>query len=217
MKKFLFDTHNFDKKDEAPPAPTFSEEQMEDARKDAHAQGKSAAREEAKNAVEQDIARILEKIGADTATLAATEDQRNLALQKQAVQLALQIVHKILPRFAADNALNEIEGVILSALDTRRDEPRIAVTVPTQFLEHLRPRIDAIAIERGFAGKVILLADDAMSASDCRIEWADGGVERLYERLYSQIEAACAETIAGIDKTLEKKDPAQPQEGEPEQ
>jgi hypothetical protein len=43
-----------------------------------------------------------------------------------------------------------------------------------------------------------------MSPSDVRVEWADGGAERLYERLYAQIELEFAKAIAGMQETLNR-------------
>ena len=40
----------------------------------------------------------------------------------------------------------------------------------------------------GFRGKVVLLADDGLGASDCRLEWADGGAERKLERIWNEVE-----------------------------
>jgi len=85
----------------------------------------------------------------------------------------------------------------------RKDEQRIAVMLPPQHLETLKERIDRIALERGFAGKLILIADDGLGPSDCRVEWADGGAERLYERLFAQIEMEFAKAIAVMQKTIE--------------
>ena len=73
--------------------------------------------------------------------------------------------------------------------------------VPTMHLDALKNRMDDLALERGFAGKLILIADDTMEASDCRVEWADGGAERLYERLFAQIENEFAKSMSAIQTT----------------
>ncbi|HEX2752598.1 MAG TPA: flagellar assembly protein FliH, partial [Alphaproteobacteria bacterium] len=99
----------------------------------------------------------------------------------------------------------EIERVIIENLEVRKDEPRIAVMVPTEHLEILKARVDDMALQRGFAGKLILIADDAMGPSDCRVEWADGGAERLYASLFAQIEGEFAKTFAAMRTTLDGK------------
>jgi flagellar assembly protein FliH len=202
MKKFLFDTNNFDKTQTEPSKPVFSEEQMALAR----AQGKAEGLAEAREAQEAQIAALLEKTAAQAARLVADEERREIEKCIAAVSLAMRVAHKLLPQFAQKYALGEIERIILESLDVRRDEPRVAVMVPTQHLEALKGRVDALALEKGFAGKLILLADDHLGPSDCRVEWADGGAERLYERLFSQIEGEFAKSIAGMNTVLNNED-----------
>ena len=98
--------------------------------------------------------------------------------------------------------LPEIENVVVKAIEIRQDEPRIVVTVHSAHLEALKTRIDAIALEKGYAGKVILIADDNLPSTDCRVEWSDGGVERLYESLFAQIENEFTKSIACMDSSI---------------
>ena len=35
---------------------------------------------------------------------------------------------------------------------------------------------------------MVLLSDDGLGISDCRIEWADGGAERNVERIWKDVE-----------------------------
>jgi flagellar assembly protein FliH len=41
-----------------------------------------------------------------------------------------------------------------------------------------REKIDEIARGHGFAGRLVVLGEPNIAAGDCRIEWADGGVNR---------------------------------------
>jgi flagellar assembly protein FliH len=207
MKKFLFDTNNFDKqKQDKPVEPVYSAAQLQQAAQEAHALGRAEAAAEAKQAQEEVIAAALKHIGVAAEALAKNEDRREIEKDAAAVTLAMKVAHKLMPQFAQKYALPEIERAILDSLDARRDEPRIAVMVPTQHLEALAARIDALALEKGFAGKMILIADDHLKPSDCRVEWADGGAERLYDRLYLQIETEFAKAIAGMNIQLAEED-----------
>jgi len=201
MKKFLFDTNNFDKAQDL-PAPVYTDEQLQLARTQGYAQGKSEGFTEARQQQEEQIAAALMKMAALTEKLAGEEDRREIEKCLSAVSLTMRVAHKLLPQFAQKYALGEIERVISESIEVRRDEPRIAVIVPTAHLEALKPRVDPLSSEKGFAGKIILLADDGLAPSDCRVEWADGGAERLYERLFSQIENEFAKAIAGMNTVL---------------
>jgi flagellar assembly protein FliH len=213
MKKFLFDTIDFDAPEVSPEelGPSFNQDDMETARKDAlamgdargYARGRSEAEVAAQEAVEEKLRLLLESLSIGIGRLAAAEDRREMEKCIDAARLALHVVHKLMPQLAATHGLPEVERVISAAIDARREEPRLAVTVPTALLAPLRERVDLMAQERGFAGKVILLADDAMAPSDCRVEWADGGTERILSRLMMHIEGEFSRALSGMQSAAE--------------
>ena len=61
---------------------------------------------------------------------------------------------------------------------------------PDALIDSLQSNIDRIAASCGFTGKVALFGDPAMAATDCRVEWADGGAERSFEATWQEIENA---------------------------
>ena len=42
--------------------------------------------------------------------------------------------------------------------------------------EAAREKIERLAKQSGFEGRLVILAEPAIATGDCRIEWADGGV-----------------------------------------
>jgi flagellar assembly protein FliH len=42
----------------------------------------------------------------------------------------------------------------------------------------VREKIDDIARAQGFGGRLVVLGEPGIAVGDCRIEWADGGVNR---------------------------------------
>jgi flagellar assembly protein FliH len=52
------------------------------------------------------------------------------------------------------------------------------------------------AYAAGFDGKLVLLGDDEMALTDCRVDWPDGGTERNLDRLWRDIDDAIARTLA---------------------
>ncbi len=210
VKKFLFDGNNFDASVKLDPTkPVYTEDQARQMREAAAQQARNDALAEAKSSQEAQMAKMLEHISALILNLSGQEEQRELARMADATRLALRIAHKLMPGLVEKFGLGEIERVVLECLETRKDEPRIAVIVPTAHLESLRARIDQVAIEKGYAGKMILIADDQMGASNCRVEWADGGAERAYEKLYAQIESEFTKTITAIDQAQPAPSPHQ--------
>jgi len=202
VKKFMFDKNNFDRS--KPDAVVYSEEQLLAAKNQSLALGKAEGVKDTKQKQEELITQLLQKALVQTEKMAKNEDRREVEKCADAVKLAMQVVHKLLPAFSHQYAIAEIERVISQSIEARRDEARIAVIVPTAHLEALKTRIDALTTDKSYAGKVILIADDALPATDCRVEWADGGAERLYERLFSQIDNEFTKAIAGTEMVLEQ-------------
>ena len=204
VKKFMFDTHDFDRVKPEEAKPSFTEEQLILAKMQAQAQGKAEGLKEARANQDEQVMKCLQAIGSACEKLVAAEDRREVEQLIAATKLSMQVAHKLLPQFAQRFSLQEIERVILASIETRREEPRIAITLPTVHLEALKGRIDALAMEKSYGGKIILLADDNLAQTDVRVEWADGGAERLYERLFSQVESEFAKAIAGMQASIKE-------------
>jgi flagellar assembly protein FliH len=56
--------------------------------------------------------------------------------------------------------------------------PHIAVRVNEGLYAAAREKVDDIARAHGFAGRLVVLGEPNIAVGDCRIEWADGGVNR---------------------------------------
>jgi len=198
-KKYMFDV-SFDhvgvKPVAAPPPPPPVEEapkvslaELEDARQAALAEGHRLALAEAQAAVSTRAAAAIEKLVAGIGPLLAGEEARGIERERQAIAALRVIIAKALPALAAREQLGEIEALAKKCLVDAFDEPRIVLRVANDLYEPIRDRLDAIAAASGYAGRIVLLADDALSGGDARIEWADGGVER---KLAEQLGAADA-------------------------
>ena len=74
---------------------------------------------------------------------------------------------------------------------------RYEVRVPDALIDDLKRRIDDIATDSGYAGRVVLIPDPAMSGNDCRLEWVDGGAVRSVDTILNDIET-------GIVRILQK-------------
>ena len=88
--------------------------------------------------------------------------------------------------------------MLVDCLHRVLDEPRIVFRVADDLLDNLSGRIDAMARQAGFHGKVVLLADSGLGASDCRIEWADGGAERDMTRFWAEIDETAKRAVATL-------------------
>ena len=182
VRKFMFD-RSFDDAAIVHRAPErkpvlMKPEQIDALKKESYdagfAAGKAAGLDE-QTAQQTDV---LKSIDQNTAALIKNI---NTIAQEQAEQtrsLALAIAKKILPTFMSQNGLQEIEALVTETIREMAREPRMVVRVHESEFDALNEKIQAIATQRAFPGKIVILADAEIASGDCRIEWADGGVER---------------------------------------
>jgi flagellar assembly protein FliH len=183
----------------APPPPMFTEAEMQGAcdiaRRKGEEAGMARGRNEAVAAFDKQVAATLGTIAQQTAAIA-----KNIAAEAQAagksVDLALAIVRKLHPALVERQGLAEIESVLVQCLESLKQEPRLVAYVHSVRLDALQERLTQLSATSGFDGRVVLIGDDAMGESDCRVEWADGGVEREAGRIWRAIEEALARYIA---------------------
>lgn len=190
--KYLFDT-SFDVTDpaaEQQPDPTFSVEELEAARQAAHAEGLALGAEQARQGLEQLSAQTLETIGQSLARLHEAQARSSEQVHRNAIQIAVTVVRKLYPTLESRQRLTEIEAMVDQCLREILKEPRVVIRLHEALLEPLQPRLQAVADGNGFEGQLVMLTDATVQQGDCRIEWADGGAERLGERIWDEIDAA---------------------------
>jgi flagellar assembly protein FliH len=74
--------------------------------------------------------------------------------------------------------MEAIEGVARRIFDDLRGQPHVAVRVGEALVEPAKAKMAAIARERGFEGRLIIMGEPEIAPGDVRIEWADGGIVR---------------------------------------
>lgn len=187
----------------APPPPMFTEAEMQGAcdiaRRKGEEAGAARGRTEALTAFDKQVAATLSAIAQQTAAIGKTIAAEAQAAGKS-VDLALAIVRKLHPALVQRQGLAEIETVLSQCLESLKQEPRLVAYVASARLDALQERLTQLSAASGFEGRVVLIGDDAMGESDCRVEWADGGVERDAGRILRAVEDALARYIAVEDR-----------------
>jgi flagellar assembly protein FliH len=177
-----------------PEAPSFNEEELaaacDQARKQGDKEGHKRGLVEGQQRLEAQITAALSTISAQLTLAVRAATEAPVEITQAATELALAILRKMHPALSAKRGLDEVEAVLASCLEQLKKEPRLVAYVPNDLLDPLNERVSTISAARGFEGRVVLIGDPELADSDCRIEWADGGLERDTRRLWSDIEAA---------------------------
>jgi flagellar assembly protein FliH len=178
-----------------PPEPPVSRAEFEAARGAAFAEGRKSGLAEAALSAEERTAAALTTLAADIKALLAQREECTADVERQAIEAMRAIMRKAVPALCRKDPLAEIEAVIDACLHEAFEEPRIVLRIADAQFEPVQQRLAALAAAAGYAGKLVLLADNGLGPGDVRIEWAEGGAERQVPRLLSDIDAALARAL----------------------
>jgi len=90
----------------------------------------------------------------------------------------MAMAKKIAPAALAALPASDVEIALRQAMHQAIAEPRITLRAAPAVTVVLEPRLNDIAQQEGYEGRVLIAADPAMTGADCRIEWRGGGAER---------------------------------------
>lgn len=181
-----------------PPPPTFSEEELAAARASSYADGETAGLQAAMATVEARGSRALEAIAQQVPGLLADRQQLVTNVAHEAARLAYALVARMMPELARTYGLGEIEAVVRDSLSMAIDQPRITVRVQPEIAELLHPKLEGMALNAGFNGHISLLADGSLGPSDVRVDWGDGGAERLIQRAWNDVTEIVRRSVADL-------------------
>ncbi len=151
---------------------------LAEAEASGYRRGEADGRRAAREAEAARLVAAIEALGGRLAEALAASEARAEAIERDAVSLALAFARKLAGAAARRFPLAEIEAAAEVCFAELRQAPHLAVRVAPDFVEAVRAELAAIAQERGFAGRLVVLGDPDVAEGDARLEWADGGVIR---------------------------------------
>jgi flagellar assembly protein FliH len=176
-RKFLFDT-DFAGGERQTISMAEHERRRSDAESVAYRNGFSAGEAQAKAEAEERIVAALRLIGEAMERMSRGLDGVEARLETEAVAVAVAVARKLAPALIAREPFAEIAALTTECFHHLVSAPHIAVRIGDASFEKAKAKLEEIAGGRGFEGRLSVLADAAIGPGDCRIEWADGGVNR---------------------------------------
>jgi flagellar assembly protein FliH len=174
--KFLFDTDFAAPARERPATPAEVAQKIADAEARAYRNGYDSALREAKVESDRRSAAALQEIGTAINAIAARFSGIESRMETEAVDVAVAVARKLASELIAREPLGEVAALVADCFAQLVSTPHIVVRINDALYEAAHARIEALAKQSGFAGRLIILAEPTIATGDCRIEWADGGV-----------------------------------------
>jgi flagellar assembly protein FliH len=176
--KFLFDMDFSapDKNRERPATASEVAQKIAAAEARAYRDGYEAGQREAKAESDRRTALALEEIGIGIKGIAARFAGIETRMETEAVDIAVAVARKLCGELIAAEPLGEITGLVRDCFSHLVATPHLVVRINDSLYEAARERIERLAKQSGFAGRLVILAEPDVATGDCKIEWADGGV-----------------------------------------
>jgi flagellar assembly protein FliH len=176
--KFLFDMDFSapDKTRERPATPSEIAQKIASAEARAYRDGYDTAQREAKAESDRRTALALEEIGLAIQGIATRFSGIETRMETEAVDVAVAVARKLCSELISGEPLVEISRLVSDCFSHLVSTPHLVVRINDSLYEAAYERIERLAKQSGFAGRLVILAEPEIANGDCRIEWADGGV-----------------------------------------
>ena len=176
--KFLFDTDFSATEKTRERATTAAEiaQKVAAAEAAAYRNGYEAAQREAKVEADRRVAAALEQINIHLQGIAARYAGIETRMETEAVDVAVAVARKLCAALVAAEPLGEITGLVRDCFAHLVSTPHLVLRINDSLYEAAHDKIEKLAKQSGFEGRLVILAEPEIETGDCRIEWADGGV-----------------------------------------
>jgi flagellar assembly protein FliH len=176
--KFLFDMDfsEPDKSRERPATQAEIAQKIASAEARAYRDGYDAGQREAKAESDRRVALALEEIAVGIKAIEARFGGIETRMETEAVDVAVAVARKLCSELILREPLGEITGLVSNCFSHLVSTPHLVVRVNDSLYEVARERVEWLAKQNGFEGRLVILAEPEIESGDCKIEWADGGV-----------------------------------------
>lgn len=182
-----------------PPAPVFTEADIEAARQAGYGEGMEAGRAAAGQESAARSGDALDKIADGLNALNRERTAEVAEAAEQAVHIGVAVIDQLFPTLRARIAEREVQAFIAKHLADAGDTGMLVVQVHETLVEGMTDHMHELAKRSGFSGAVSVRADASLEPGDARLDWREGGVERLYEGIWTGVRAALVRAIGPLE------------------
>jgi flagellar biosynthesis/type III secretory pathway protein FliH len=164
-----------------PKQPSFSLQDMEDARKAAHEKGRLLGLEQAKNTIEQQTEILVQSLTIRIHELEEAEMDRNKAAISSSIAIATKALEKLIPAILEQEKENLIKQVLTDFFQDHIHKTDLILTVHPEMqgpMEKYCPLLHP---------NLKLEIDEGLSPVQARLEWQDGVFEFTPDTMMASI------------------------------
>ena len=193
--KYLFD-EDFAAREKPTITLVEAERRRADAESVAFRNGFSAGHAQAEQETTQHIATTLDTLASGLERIENALKAIEARLEIEAVEVAVAVASKLAPELIAREPMTEITALATDCFQHLVSAPHVIVRVSADIHAAAQEQLTEIARMRGFEGRLLVQPDDQLAPGDCRIEWAEGGVNRDQAASRAEIDELVGRYIA---------------------
>jgi flagellar assembly protein FliH len=172
------------------------ERRRADAESQAYRKGFAAGQEQTRKEAAEHTASALALIADGLDRINRALSGIEARLETEAVDVAVAVAGKLAPELIAREPFAEISALATDCFRHLVKAPHVAVHIGPDIYDVAKDKLEEIARARGFEGRLVVIAEEALAPGDCRIEWAEGGIVRDEAATRAAIDDAVARYVA---------------------
>jgi flagellar assembly protein FliH len=165
---------------------------VQEAEARGRAQGLAEGRRQGAAEAETQLNAAMRRLADAAVGLLAGLDAHQARLEEEALAFGAALGRKLAGSALAAQPLEQILETARASLQHLRGVPHLVVRVNEALVEAVEARVQRIARERGYEGRLVVIGEPDIAPGDGRIEWADGGVVREQAQIAAAVDAALA-------------------------
>ena len=155
-----------------------AERRRKDAESVAYRSGFAAGQAQAQTEANERIAAALAVVADGLSRIERAMSEIEARLETEAVDVAVAVGEKLAAALIEREPVTEIAALAATCFRQLVATPHVAVRIGPDIYDEAKHKLEEIARLNGFEGRLTVLADSNLLAGDCRIEWAEGGIDR---------------------------------------
>ena len=179
-----------------PPAPVFSEADIESARatgrKQGYGEGFNAGQLEAQKMIDAKIEaanNVILALGEKVSALGQAYSNMISVESANLSQLVTAVARKVAGEAMDARGVDTIAAIIDRALPVLFSKPRVTIELSSEVIDFASARLESQLRAQGFEGEMIFRSNPNFGMSDVSLDWGAGQANRSAQDLWMEIEA----------------------------
>ena len=177
-----------DDKTSTPPPVTYTEDELNEAKKIADLEGYERAKAECEAGIQKQLAVAVEVLGNAMKNIEVANEQAVTDIKKSSLDLVLAVCQKAFPAIATRYSFIEVVKTLSDAIDIIKGEERVEIHVSPVLTAKVKEKVDKLKSDMNISCDFVVLSDNNIRINDCKICFNSGNIEKNTDEVMTKIE-----------------------------